>query len=205
VGFEKGGLLSEAIKKHPSSVLLLDEIEKAHPDLLTLLLQIMDSATLTDNNGDKIDFQNVIIIMTSNLGASEASVVGFAKDDNLNENRAINNFFAPEFRNRLDNIVHFNALSQKIILKIVDKFIDKLNSNIASKNLTIKLTQKAKKELASKGYDKLMGARPLSRTIDKFIKPLLTDKLLFGKLAKDSIAKIDYVKDKFEVEFIKPL
>jgi len=114
---------------------LLDEIEKAHPDLLTLLLQIMDSATLTDNNGDKIDFQNVIIIMTSNLGASEASVVGFAKDDNLNENRAINNFFAPEFRNRLDEVVKFNSLGEDIIIKIVTKFIKNINDSIKDKDI----------------------------------------------------------------------
>ncbi len=197
VGYEKGGLLTEAIKKHPHTVLLLDEIEKAHPDLMSLLLQVMDNATLTDNNGAIADFQNVILIMTSNLGATQASIMGFAKDDNLNEDKAVKKFFAPEFRNRLDAVVKFDQLTQPIILKIVTKFIKDLELNLNDKNITISITNKAKKELVSKGYDKLMGARPLQRVITEYIKTPLTDEILFGQLKDGGDVKIDYKEGEF--------
>ena len=201
VGYEKGGLLTEAIRKHPHAVLLLDEIEKAHPDLMSLLLQVMDNATLTDNNGAKADFQNVILIMTSNLGATSASVMGFAKDDNLNEDKAVKKFFAPEFRNRLDSVVKFASLSQDVVIKVVNKFIKDLELNLSDKNIKITLTNKAKKELASKGYDKLMGARPLQRVITEHIKTPLTDEILFGSLKNGGEVKIDYKEDKFIFDY----
>ncbi|CAI8203179.1 MAG: ATP-dependent Clp protease ATP-binding subunit ClpA [Arcobacter lacus] len=197
VGFEQGGLLTEAIRKHPHTVLLLDEIEKAHPDLMAVLLQVMDNAELTDNSGNKADFQNVILIMTSNLGATEASVMGFAKDDNLNENKAINKFFAPEFRNRLDSVVSFDGLSMDIVAKVAGKFIEDLEEQLKDKNIYIKITAAAKKALAELGYDKAMGARPLNRVISEKIKNPLTDEILFGQLKKGGLVKIDYKKDEF--------
>ncbi|RLA81146.1 MAG: ATP-dependent Clp protease ATP-binding subunit ClpA [Epsilonproteobacteria bacterium] len=202
VGYEKGGLLTESIKKHPYTVLLLDEIEKAHPDLMSLLLQVMDNATLTDNNGTKADFQNVILIMTSNLGATQSNVMGFAKDDNANEDKAVKKFFAPEFRNRLDATVKFQQLNELILVKIVTKFIKDLELNLSDKNIKITLSAKAKKELAKKGYDKLMGARPLQRVITDKIKTPLTDEVLFGELKNGGFVKIDY-KDKFIFDFMK--
>jgi len=201
VGFEKGGLLTEAIRKHPHTVLLLDEIEKAHPDLMSLLLQVMDNAELTDNNGNKADFQNVVLIMTSNLGAIDANVMGFAKDDSLNENKAIKKFFAPEFRNRLDGTIHFAALSMEAVVKVVGKFISDLEKQISDKNIKIVITPKAKKELAVLGYDKEMGARPLGRVISDKIKKPLTDEILFGALKNGGSVKIDFTKDEFIFEY----
>jgi ATP-dependent Clp protease ATP-binding subunit ClpA len=201
VGFEQGGLLTEAIRKHPHTVLLLDEIEKAHPDLMSVLLQVMDNAELTDNGGNKADFQNVILIMTSNLGATEANVMGFAKDDGLNENKAINKFFAPEFRNRLDGVVSFDALSLEVVTSVVGKFIKDLEEQLSDKHIKINMTSKAKKELARLGYDPAMGARPLNRVISDKIKNVLTDEILFGKLKKGGIVNINY-KDEFVFEYI---
>ena len=197
VGFEQGGLLTEAIRKHPHTILLLDEIEKAHPDLMSILLQVMDNAELTDNAGNKADFQNVILIMTSNLGSSEANVMGFAKNEKLNENKAINKFFAPEFRNRLDAVVTFDALSMDVVAKVAGKFIEDLEKRLVDKKIKIEISARAKKELANLGYDKAMGARPLNRVIADKIKNPLTDEILFGKLKKGGIVKID-----FENEFI---
>jgi len=201
VGYEKGGLLTEAIKKHPHTVLLLDEIEKAHPDLMSLLLQVMDNATLTDNNGTKVDFQNVILIMTSNLGATQANIMGFAKDDGINEDKAVKKFFAPEFRNRLDATVKFGHLTQPILIKIVSKFIKDLENSLSDKAILITLTMKAKKELARLGYDKLMGARPLQRVITEKIKVPLTDEILFGELKNGGTVKIDFLKEEFVFSF----
>jgi len=197
VGFENGGLLTEAIRKHPHCVLLLDEVEKAHPDLMSILLQVMDNAELTDNSGNKADFQNVVLIMTSNLGASEANVMGFAKDDSLNENKAVNKFFAPEFRNRLDAMVSFDSLSIDIVAKVAGKFVEDLEKQLESKKIAIAITVRAKKELANLGYDKAMGARPLARVISDKIKNVLTDEILFGKLKKGGNVKIDFVKEEF--------
>ncbi|WP_428024086.1 ATP-dependent Clp protease ATP-binding subunit ClpA [Arcobacter sp.] len=201
VGFEQGGLLTEAIRKHPHCVLLLDEIEKAHPDLMSILLQVMDNAELTDNSGNKADFQNVILIMTSNLGSSEANVMGFAKDDTLNENKAIKKFFAPEFRNRLDTIVTFKPLTLDIVSKVVGKFVDDMKAQIADKKIDIVLTSRAKNELARLGYDKDMGARPLNRVIATEIKDKITDEILFGKLKNGGIVKVDFVKDEFKFDY----
>jgi ATP-dependent Clp protease ATP-binding subunit ClpA len=197
VGYEKGGLLTEAIRKHPHCVLLLDEIEKAHPDLMSLLLQVMDNATLTDNNGAKADFQNVILIMTSNLGASATNIMGFEKDSNLNEDKAVKKFFAPEFRNRLDAVVRFNQLSEDIVIKVVGKFIKDLEESLVEKNIKIIISLKAKKELANKGYDQTMGARPLQRVITEHIKIPLSDEILFGKLKKGGQVKIDFKSGEF--------
>ncbi|OCL92332.1 ATP-dependent Clp protease ATP-binding subunit ClpA [Aliarcobacter thereius] len=201
IGYEKGGLLTESIRKHPHSVLLLDEIEKAHPDLMSILLQVMDNAELTDNAGNKADFQNVILIMTSNLGVSEANVMGFAKNDKLNENRAINRFFAPEFRNRLDSVISFESLSIDVVSKIVGKFIEDLEKQLESKKIKIEISKKAKDELAILGYDKSMGARPLNRVISEKIKNILTDEILFGKLKKGGLVKIDF-KNEFLFDYI---
>ena len=195
VGFEQGGLLTEAIRKHPHTVLLLDEIEKAHPDLMSILLQVMDNAELTDNSGNKADFQNVVLIMTSNLGATEANVMGFAKNDKLNENKAINKFFAPEFRNRLDAVVPFDSLTIEVVSKVAGKFIEDLERQLIDKKIKIEISAKAKNELAVLGYDKAMGARPLNRVISDKIKNILTDEILFGKLKKGGIVKIDYDKE----------
>ncbi len=195
VGHEKGGLLSEAIKKHPHSVLLLDEIEKAHPELLNILLQVMDNAIITDNNGYKVDFQNVIIIMTSNLGAKSANVMGFTKDESLNTDKAVKNFFAPEFRNRLDEIVKFAPLDMKIVLQVVGKFIGDLENSLEDKKVKITITKKAKEELARLGYDKEMGARPLIRVIRDKIKLPLSEEILFGKLKNGGDVKIDFKDD----------
>ncbi len=203
VGFEKGGLLTEAIRKHPHCVLLLDEIEKAHPDLMSILLQVMDNAELTDNNGNKADFQNVILIMTSNLGTSDASVMGFAKNSQLNEDKAVKKFFAPEFRNRLDSTINFTPLSLEIVSNIVTKFINDLQEQINDKNIKIELTIKAKKELARLGYDKQMGARPLNRVISEQIKNKLTDEILFGKLKNGGLVQIDFIKDEFKFKYTK--
>ena len=195
VGFEQGGLLTEAIRKHPHTVLLLDEIEKAHPDLMSILLQVMDNAELTDNSGNKADFQNVVLIMTSNLGATEANVMGFAKNEKLNENKAINKFFAPEFRNRLDSVVTFDSLSIDIVAKVAGKFIEDLEKQLIDKKIKIEVSAKAKKELATLGYDKAMGARPLNRVISDKIKNPLTDEILFGKLKKGGVVKIDFDRE----------
>jgi ATP-dependent Clp protease ATP-binding subunit ClpA len=195
IGFEQGGLLTEAIRKHPHTVLLLDEIEKAHPDLMSILLQVMDNAQLTDNSGNKADFQNVVLIMTSNLGATEANVMGFAKNEKLNENKAINKFFAPEFRNRLDSVVAFDSLNIDIVAKVAGKFIEDLEKQLVDKKIKIEITARAKKELATLGYDKAMGARPLNRVISDKIKNVLTDEILFGKLKKGGFVKIDFEKE----------
>jgi len=201
VGYEKGGLLTEAIKKHPHCVLLLDEIEKAHPDLMSLLLQVMDNATLTDNNGTKADFQNVILIMTSNLGASATNIMGLVKDNSLNEDKAVKKFFAPEFRNRLDATVKFQPLTENIILKIVKKFIQDLEISLGDKNISISLSRNAAKELATLGYDKLMGARPLQRVITEYIKTPLSEEILFGELKNGGKVTINFKQGKFEFSY----
>ncbi len=194
VGFEQGGLLTEAIRKHPYTVLLLDEIEKAHPELIGILLQVMDSATLTDNNGFKANFKNVIIIMTSNIGANEANVMGFNADQSLSRDVALKAFFTPEFRNRLDAVVEFVPLSMEIVESVVDKFIAELNQELQKKKVTITLSEKAKGYIAQMGYDRDMGARPLGRVIQERIKDPLSEELLFGKLKNGGTVAIDYDK-----------
>ncbi|MBN2823974.1 MAG: ATP-dependent Clp protease ATP-binding subunit ClpA [Campylobacterales bacterium] len=182
VGYEQGGLLTEMIKKHPHTVLLLDEIEKAHPDLMNILLQVMDGAKLTDNNGVVSDFKNVILIMTSNIGTKEPNVMGFEKNSAAKTTKAIKNHFAPEFINRLNSIVEFNQLSLNDITQIVDVEVAKLNKLLESKRITVKLTFEAKKHIASQGYSDEYGARDIARVIDKQIKEQLSDEILFGQL-----------------------
>ncbi|RUM67184.1 MAG: ATP-dependent Clp protease ATP-binding subunit ClpA, partial [Sulfurimonas sp.] len=182
VGYEQGGLLTEAIRKHPYTVLLLDEIEKAHPELINILLQVMDNATLTDNNGYKANFKNVILIMTSNIGANERSVMGFNADSSLSRHEALKSFFTPEFRNRLDAVVEFAPLSVEVVQAVVAKFIAQLNQQLKVKKVMVTLQPRALGYLAQMGYDKEMGARPLERVIQEKIKDVLTHELLFGRL-----------------------
>ena len=203
VGYEQGGLLTEMIKKHPHTVLLLDEIEKAHPDIMNILLQVMDGAKLTDNNGVVSDFKNVILIMTSNIGTKEANVMGFNKDNSMKTDKALNAFFAPEFRNRLSAIVEFNALNIDSLVEIVDRELEKLNTLLKSKKVKVKLSKKAKIYLAQEGYDERYGARHIARVIDKQVKEELTDEILFGKLQKGGLVKIDYKNDKLNFTFDK--
>lgn len=198
VGFEQGGLMTEAIRKNPHTVLLLDEIEKAHPDLYSILLQIMDHATLTDNNGQEADFRNVILIMTSNAGSFErgAKAIGFGSSNQNKETEAVDRLFPPEFRNRLDAIVTFNSLNTKIMKSIVDKFIVELEDQLRVKKITFDLTDSARAWLAKEGYSEEYGARPLSRVIQKEIKDRLSDEILFGKLTKGGTVKISCKNDK---------
>ena len=211
VGFEQGGLLTDKVDQNPHCVLLLDEIEKAHPDIYNILLQVMDYGKLTDNNGKTIDFRNVILIMTTNAGATELAKapVGFERTMRVDEDKeAINKMFTPEFRNRLDAIVPFKALSQKTVSLVVDKFMAQLEAQLTEKNVTIQLTDKARDHLAAEGYDPAMGARPLGRVIQEQIKKPLAEELLFGKLVNGGVVKIDFKKDelsfKFEPEKAKP-
>ena len=193
VGFDQGGLLTDAVDQHPHSVLLLDEIEKAHPDLFNILLQVMDHGKLTDHNGKQIDFRNVILIMTSNAGASEMAkeAIGFGRVEREGEDEeAIKRLFTPEFRNRLDAVIPFAGLSPEIILRVVEKFVLELEVQLADRNVTLELTPAANAWLAEKGYDRQFGARPLARVIQETIKKPLADQLLFGKLAKGGHVKI---------------
>ena len=199
VGFEQGGLLTEAIKKHPYTVLLLDEIEKAHPDITNILLQIMDGATLTDNNGYKADFQNVILIMTSNIGATARSVMGFNKDSSISANEELKSFFTPEFRNRLDAIVEFSQLNILTVTGIVSKFIDELNIELKSKKITVELSNESKEYIAQEAYSPEMGARPLKRYIQDNITNKLSDEILFGKLKNGGKVKVE-LKDELVIK-----
>ncbi len=203
VGFDQGGLLTDAIDQHPHSVLLLDEIEKAHPDLFNLLLQVMDSGALTDHNGKKIDFRNVILIMTTNAGAMELakSAIGFGRDTREGEDEeAIKRLFTPEFRNRLDAIVPFDYLPPEVVERVVEKFILELEIQLADRNVMITVRDDAKRYLAEKGYDRLFGARPLGRLIQETIKKPLADELLFGRLKKGGEVVIKLRKGKIAFE-----
>jgi len=203
VGYEQGGLLTEMIKKHPHTVLLLDEIEKAHPDIMNILLQIMDGAKLTDNNGVVSDFKNVVLIMTSNLGTKEPNVMGFNKDTSMKTDKAINAFFAPEFRNRLNAVVEFNPLGIDALMEIVDREIEKLNLLLKNKEITVKVNKKAKRYLAEEGYDERYGARHIARVIDEKIKEALTDEILFGSLKKGGKVKVGFEEGKLTFDFGK--
>ncbi len=201
VGFDQGGLLTEAVNKNPYSVVLLDEIEKAHPDVFNLLLQVMDHGTLTDNNGRKADFRNVIFIMTTNAGAEQMnrSSIGFTLQDHATDGmEALKRTFSPEFRNRLDGIVQFDPLTAGTIAYVVDKFIIELETQLHDKNVTIDVSASAKTWLAERGYDQKMGARPMARTIQDFIKKPLAEELLFGKLVKGGHVRIGMRKDKLD-------
>ena len=205
VGFDQGGLLTDAINKQPHCVLLLDEIEKANPDVFNLLLQIFDHGTLTDTNGRKTDFRNVIIVMTTNAGAERLSraSVGFTPQDHSSDvTESIKKMFNPEFRNRLDAIIHFNPLDKRTISNIVDKFLIELEAQLDDKKVTIEITEDAREWLAENGYDKVMGARPMSRLIQKIIKRPLAEELLFGKLMNGGhvVASLDNNLIKVEVK-----
>ena len=201
VGYEQGGLLTEMVKKNPHTVLLLDEVEKAHPDIMNVLLQVMDGAKLTDNNGMVSDFKNVILIMTSNLGTKEANVMGFNKDNSSKTENALNDYFSPEFRNRLSSVVKFNHLSLEVVEQIVDTEIAKLNKQMESKNITIKLGKKARNHIAQIGYSDLYGAREVARVIDREIKEALTDEILFGELKEGGTVKVNYKQEKLDFVF----
>ncbi|MCT4553933.1 MAG: ATP-dependent Clp protease ATP-binding subunit ClpA [Pelagimonas sp.] len=198
VGFDQGGQLTDGVDQHPHCVLLLDEIEKAHPDVYNILLQVMDHGTLTDHNGRTVDFRNVILIMTSNAGAAEQAkaAIGFGRDRREGEDTAaIERTFTPEFRNRLDAVISFAPLPKEVILQVVEKFVLQLEAQLMDRNVTIELTRAAAEWLGNKGYDEKMGARPLGRVIQEHIKKPLAEELLFGKLSKGGVVKVA-VKDK---------
>ena len=204
VGFDQGGLMTDAVDQHPHCVLLLDEIEKAHPDVFNILLQVMDYGKMTDHNGKTIDFRNVVLIMTTNAGASELSkaAIGFERDTRDGEDtEAINKLFTPEFRNRLDAIIPFAHLTPEIVSQIVDKFVIQLEAQLADRRVTIELNDEAREWLGRKGYDKLFGARPLARLIQEHIKKPLANELLFGKLAKGGLVKVAVKKDELTFTF----
>lgn len=206
VGFDQGGLLTDAVDKTPYSVILFDEIEKAHPDVYNILLQIMDYGRLTDSNGKVVNFRNAIIIMTSNAGAADVAraPVGFLKTDRAGEDKeTINKMFAPEFRNRLDAIIGFEHLSEDVVADVVNKFIFRLESQLADRNVTIALDHTARKWLVARGYDKANGARPMARLIAEKIKKPLADEVLFGKLAKGGTVKVTVKDDELAFEFSK--
>ncbi|WP_072791445.1 ATP-dependent Clp protease ATP-binding subunit ClpA [Cognatishimia maritima] len=197
VGFDQGGQLTDGVDQHPHCVLLLDEIEKAHPDVYNILLQVMDHGSLTDHNGRTVDFRNVILIMTSNAGAAELAkaAIGFGRERREGEDTAaIERTFTPEFRNRLDAVISFAPLGKEVILQVVEKFVLQLEAQLMDRNVHIELTRKAAEWLADKGYDDKMGARPLGRVIQEHIKKPLAEELLFGKLAKGGVVKVT-VKD----------
>ncbi|MDO4768065.1 MAG: ATP-dependent Clp protease ATP-binding subunit ClpA [Pseudomonadota bacterium] len=209
VGFEQGGLLTDAVRKTPHCVLLLDEIEKAHMDMFAILLQVMDHATLTDNNGRQADFRNVILLMTSNAGAREmsANAIGFragAEDDRASRGMAaIEKLFSPEFRNRLDAIIPFRSLTQEVMEKIVDKFMAELGDQLAARNVSLVLDPEARAWLAKEGFDPAFGARPLGRLIQKEVKDVLADKLLFGELASGGSARIGLKNGALDFTFME--
>ena len=203
MGFDQGGLLTDEINKHPHAILLLDEIEKAHPDVFNLLLQVMDHGTLTDNNGRKSDFRNVILVMTTNAGTQRISrnSMGFTQQDHaLDDMEEIQKIFSPEFRNRLDAIIRFSALSEEVLTKVVDKELLQVEQQLADKGVTLDVDQSARKWLARHGYEPAMGARPLARLIQDEIKRGLADELLFGKLKDGGIVRITAQDDKLEFD-----
>jgi ATP-dependent Clp protease ATP-binding subunit ClpA len=198
VGFDQGGLLTDGVDQHPHCVLLLDEIEKAHPDLFNVLLQIMDHGKLTDHNGKQVDFRNVILIMTTNAGAHDLAkaAYGFTRTKREGDDvEAINRLFAPEFRNRLDAIITFNHLTADIIAKVVEKFVLQLEAQLADRDVTIELSDEAAKWLIERGYDEQMGARPMARVIQEHIKKPLADEVLFGKLKNGGHVRVVVAKE----------
>ncbi|WP_448191223.1 ATP-dependent Clp protease ATP-binding subunit ClpA [Azospirillum sp. sgz301742] len=206
VGFDQGGLLTDSIDQHPHCVLLLDEIEKAHPDLFNILLQIMDHGKLTDHNGKSVDFRNVILIMTSNAGAADMAkpAIGFERERRIGEDmEAVEKLFTPEFRNRLDSIIPFAALSQEVIYRVVDKFIMQLEAQLEDRGVSIELTDAAREWLGTKGYSALYGARPLGRVIQEHIKKPLAEEVLFGKLSKGGLVRVTVQDDKPAFEFVE--
>ncbi|MGR3543108.1 MAG: AAA family ATPase, partial [Paracoccus sp. (in: a-proteobacteria)] len=199
VGFDQGGLLTDGVDQHPHSVLLLDEIEKAHPDVFNILLQVMDHGKLTDHNGRQVDFRNVILIMTSNAGAADMqkATIGFGRDKREGEDTAaIERTFTPEFRNRLDAVISFAPLSREVVVHVVEKFVLQLEAQLMDRNVHIELTPEAADWLAEKGYDDQMGARPLGRVIQENIKKPLAEELLFGRLMKGGVVRVKIEDDK---------
>ncbi len=204
VGYDQGGLLTDAVIKHPHSVVLLDEIEKAHPDVFNLLLQVTDNGLLTDNNGRKADFRNVILVMTTNAGVAETTrkSIGLIQQDHSHDAMAeIKKVFSPEFRNRLDNIIWFNHLDEEIILEVVDKFIVELQAQLDARGVSLEVTDKAKMWLAKKGYDRSMGARPMARVMQEHVKKNLANELLFGCLVNGGTVKVGVRSNKLSFSF----
>ncbi|MFC0116773.1 ATP-dependent Clp protease ATP-binding subunit ClpA [Pseudoalteromonas xiamenensis] len=204
VGFEQGGLLTEAVIKHPHAVVLLDEIEKAHPDIYNILLQVMDHGTLTDNNGRKADFRNVVVVLTTNAGVQETvrKSIGFQQQDHSHDAMVeINKVFTPEFRNRLDNIIWFNHLDKDVILQVVDKFVVELQAQLDKKSVSLELTSEAREWLADLGYDKAMGARPMARVIQEQLKKPLANEILFGELVDGGNVKVSLKDKKLDFHF----
>jgi len=207
VGYDQGGLLTDAVIKTPHCVVLLDEIEKAHPNVYNLLLQVMDHGTLTDNNGRKADFRHVTLVMTTNAGVQETvrKSIGFKQQDHsLDALAEINKIFSPEFRNRLDEIIWFNHLDMMVIAKVVDKFLVELQAQLDDKGVTLEVTDEARTLLAEKGYDKSMGARPMARVVTELIKRPLADEILFGDLEKGGVAHVDINKDEIVISIKSP-
>jgi ATP-dependent Clp protease ATP-binding subunit ClpA len=208
VGFDQGGLLTDAINKNPYSVVVLDEIEKAHPDLYNILLQVMDHATLTDNNGRKADFRNVILIMTTNAGSREmaAARIGFGEggaDGSSGGRKALERVFSPEFRNRLDSTIFFDSLSRDVVRRVVDKFLDEIDGQLAERRVQLEVSGAAREWFAEHGYDKTFGARPMARLIQDKLKVALADELLFGKLENGGTARVGVVGDEIAIEVVE--
>jgi ATP-dependent Clp protease ATP-binding subunit ClpA len=206
IGFDQGGQLTEAITKHPYSVLLMDEIEKAHPDIFNILLQVMDHATLTDNTGRKADFRNAVLIVTSNAGSREMSAKSMGFGDAVGgkagqSKAALERIFSPEFRNRLDAIVTFGSLTPAVMETIVEKFILQLEAQLSERHVAIALTPAARTWLGVKGYDPVFGARPLGRVIQKEVRDPLTDEILFGQLERGGTVTIDVEADQLKFLF----
>jgi len=207
VGFDQGGLLTDTVDQHPHCVLLLDEIEKAHPDVYNILLQVMDHGSLTDHNGKKVNFRNVILIMTSNAGAAEQAkaAIGFARDRREGEDtEAVERMFTPEFRNRLDAVISFAPLPKEVILQVVEKFVMQLEAQLIERGVSIELTEEAADWIGDKGYDDKMGARPLARVIQENIKKPLAEELLFGSLSKGGVVRVTVQDGKLHLETIPP-
>jgi ATP-dependent Clp protease ATP-binding subunit ClpA len=207
VGFDQGGMLTDGVDQHPHCVLLLDEMEKAHPDVYNILLQVMDNGKLTDHNGRTVDFRNVILIMTSNAGAAEQAkeAIGFGRDRREGEDTAaIERTFTPEFRNRLDAVISFSPLPKDVIFQVVEKFVLQLEAQLMDRNVHIELTRAAAEWLGDKGYDSKMGARPLGRVIQEHIKKPLAEELLFGKLAKGGLVQVGIKDGKIDLRIEKP-
>ncbi|WP_454656712.1 ATP-dependent Clp protease ATP-binding subunit ClpA [Bosea beijingensis] len=205
VGFDQGGLLTDQIDQHPHSVLLLDEIEKAHPDLFNILLQVMDHGKLTDNNGKQVDFRNVILIMTTNAGAADMArnAYGFTRTKREGDDtEAINKLFAPEFRNRLDSVISFGHLPKTVVARVVDKFVLQLEAQLADRNVTIELSDEAREWLVDNGYDEAMGARPMARLIQQTIKTPLADEVLFGRLKNGGAVKVVVVQSETGIKVL---
>lgn len=204
VGYDQGGLLTDAVIKNPHSVVLLDEIEKAHPDVFNLLLQVMDNGTLTDNNGRKADFRNVIFVMTTNAGVTETvrKSIGLIQQDHSHDAMAeIKRVFTPEFRNRLDNIIWFNHLEKDIIGQVVDKFIVELQAQLDARGVSMEVSERAREWMSEKGYDKAMGARPMARVIQEKLKKPLANELLFGSLVNGGSVRVDYINGELDFQF----